>query len=90
MFDEAVHTGGPFRPQGELPAAPVFEHVHFLLDHIGGFTEGSLKEINRFKVGVRIFLVAKTPKERAGFRLQLLELGVSTGRMSWCRERPGI
>src|SRR5438445_6735494 len=76
MFDEGpYHTGGSFRPEGELPAASVFEHVHLLLDHIGGCAEGSLKEIHCFKGGGANFLVAKTLKERAGFGFKMLKFG---------------
>ena len=72
MFDEGpYHTGGPFRPERQFSAAPVFEHVHFFLDNISGSAEGSLKEFNRFESRRTDFLIAETRKKRSrdGFKV---------------------
>src|ERR1700690_1340198 len=80
MFDEGPdHTGRPFRSKGELSAAPVFEHVHFLLYDIGGFTERSLKKVDGFKRRGANFLIAEALKEGAGLRFEMLELRSISG-----------
>src|SRR6266705_5403658 len=75
MFDEGPdHTGCSFRPEGEFPAAPVLEDIHFFLDDIGAFPEGPLKQIHRLKGGGADLLIPEAPKKRAGDPLQKLEV----------------
>ena len=50
MLDERPYdAGSPFRTQREFPAAAVFKDIHFFLDHVCGFAEGTLKKIDGFK-----------------------------------------
>jgi len=43
------------------------------LDDIGGFAEGSLKEVDGLKSGRANFLIAETFEKRAGDRFKMLE-----------------
>ena len=64
MFDESPYdTGCSFRTQSQFPSAAVFKDVHFFLDHVRGFTEGTLKQVNRFKSRGSDFLKSEAFKE---------------------------
>ena len=75
MFDESAHdTGGPFRPQGELPAPAVFEDIHLFFDDVGGFAQGPVEQLQRLE-GRRADLVkTELAEEGTGPGFQLLEV----------------
>src|SRR5690348_3695249 len=74
MFDEGPDDArGSFRTQSELPAAAVFEGVHFFLNHIGLRSQGTLKEFEGFKRRSADFLKSKTIKPMARVSFQALE-----------------
>src|SRR3954467_10736905 len=76
MFDEsAYHAGGPFWTQGQLPAAAVFEDVHFFLDNVGGFAQGTMKQLQRFERRRADLLKAEKLKQLSRLGFERLELG---------------
>src|ERR1035438_10232103 len=80
MFDESpYYAGGAFRTKRQFSAAPVLEDIHFFLDNVGRFTEGSLKKVCRFKCGSANFLIAEAPKKGAGLGFEILKLRAISG-----------
>src|SRR6185312_1508435 len=79
MFDEGPHDAGrAFGPQRQPAAAAVFEDVHFFLHDVGGFAEGPLKKIERFKRGRADFVEPKAgelPARRIFKRLKERRVG---------------
>src|SRR5437773_11954240 len=75
MFDErAYDAGGTFGTQGQFTAAPVLEGVHFFFHDIGGFAEGTLEKIQRFKGRGAYFMKSKLFKDNERLGFQFLEL----------------
>ena len=81
MFDEsAYHTGGPFRPERQFPAAPVLKGVHFFFHDIRGFADGALEQAQGFKGGSANFLITKLLEQTTREGFQDLELGRFRGQ----------
>ena len=80
VFDGASQgTCGPFRPQGNGPAALVLKGVHFLLHHVGGIAHRAVKQLRMLKSGDADLPETIQPRDLHYFFLQILPF-ITLGR----------
>jgi len=81
VFDEsAYYTRRAFRPQSQLPAAPVLKGVHLFFDDVGSFPHGALEQLDGLKRGGTDLLKAELLKQSAGPGFQVLKPGGFFGK----------